>query len=196
MKQFAPRAIQLETPNYIVRSLETADITEGWQSWLADPVTANNLNARPAKLTFEELADFVRSFDRVTAHLLGIFDKCSGLLIGIRAVMIDAEQDEFLVNILVGETGARNKGARSETRDVMYRYFFEEMDLASARCSVLGTNQQILKVMDRNGWVHEHSSYKPAANREAFVELRHYRLTRDEWRRREAQRTIAEVALK
>ena len=186
-----PRTISLETPNFLVRTMELDDIGPGWQDWLKDPVTARNLNARPESLSEETLRNYVRSFDRAKAHLLGIFEKEWGRLIGLRAIYVNPETGEFLVNVLIGESDARNKGARSQSREVMYRYFFEEMDLKSAVCTVVSTNETTLKVMDRNGWVHEGSTRKPAADGQGFVELLTFRLTREEWRRKEADKTSA-----
>ncbi|MEQ1867680.1 MAG: GNAT family protein, partial [Micropepsaceae bacterium] len=177
-----PRTIRLETPNYLLRTLEPSDATASWGDWLTDPAAAQNLNARPVHMTIADIRAYVDKFDRATSHLLGIFAKETNALIGIRSIHIDWQRREFLVNVLVGESEARNKGARGETRTVMYRYFFEELGLDAARCSVLSTNAPMLDVMKRNGWLHEHISRKPEANGQGDVELHHFRLTRDAWR--------------
>lgn len=179
-----PRTISLETPHYLVRSMELSDISTGWRDWLKDPQTARNLNVRPEALSEETLRNYVGTFDRANAHLLGIFEKEIDRLIGVRAIYISHQTGEFLVNVLIGESDARNKGARSETREVIYRYFFEEMDLKSAICSVVSTNAAVLRIMDRNGWIREGASAKPSAYGLGSVELLTFRLTRDEWRRR------------
>jgi RimJ/RimL family protein N-acetyltransferase len=182
-----PRLIRLETPHYLLRTLEPDDATASWGDWLTDSAAAQNLNARPVRLSIEAIRDYVEKFDRMTAHLLGIFVKDTNALIGIRSIYVDWTQREFLVNVLVGESEARNKGARGETRTVMYRYFFEELGLDAARCSVVSTNAPMLAVMARNGWLHEHVSRKPNANGEGNVELHHFRLTRDAWRQKERE---------
>lgn len=189
-QQLAPRTIKLETPHFVVRTLETADIDPRWQEWLKDPATARNLNARPETMTEQQLQTYVQNFNRTTAHLLGIFEKDTGRLIGVRAIYIDPKRSEFLVNVLVGEKEDRNKGARKESRDVMYRYFFKEMDLQSARCAVVSTNAPVLKVMDDNGWIHEHTEHKTAADGQGFIELRHFRLTREVWQQREDEKGL------
>lgn len=188
----APRLIRLETPRYIVRTLDPADATEAWGNWLTDPATARNLNARPERMSAGAIRTYIENFDRMSAHLLGIFEKETEQLIGIRALYIDWKHREFLVNVLVGESEARNKGARGETSTVMYRYFFEDMGLEAARCSVVSTNATILNVMARNGWNQIHKDRKPAADGQGFVDLHHFRLTRDVWRRKETDRARAD----
>lgn len=186
-----PRTINLETPHYIVRTLEPADATDAWRDWLTDPATARMLNARPDQLSAEAIRAYIQRFDRTTTHLLGIFEKETARLIGVRAIYVNWPKSEFLVNILIGETEARNKGARSETRTVMYRYFFEEMGLDAACCTVLATNTPILNVVKRNGWIHERSEHKPEASGQGTVEILQFRLPRDVWRRKEIENAQA-----
>jgi RimJ/RimL family protein N-acetyltransferase len=183
------RLVRLETPRYIVRTLGTEDATETWGDWLADPTAARNLNALPKRLSAAEVRAYIEKFDRINSDLLGIIEKETGTLIGIRANYIDWKQREFLINVLVGETEARNKGARSETRTAMYRYYFEDLDLLAARCSVVATNTAMLNVTKRNGWVHERTSRKSAADGNGAVELLHFRLPRGVWRQKEIERT-------
>ena len=182
------RIITLETPDYVVRTLKAGDATEAWRAWLTDPQTARNLNARPAEMDEETVSRYVASFNRTTSHLLGIFEKKTGKLIGIRAVYVDLGRREFLVNVLIGESEARNKGARTQTRTVMYRYFFEDMGLETARCTAVADNAQILKVLEQNGWIRERTEKKTAASGDGFIQLHHFRLPRTIWRRKEAER--------
>ncbi len=179
-----PPAIHLETPNYILRTIEPDDNRGSWSDWLTDPQTARALNARPVRLSDGAFRDYVQSFDGVTRHLLGIFEKAGGRLVGVRALYIDRQRNDFLVNVIIGDKQARNKGARAETGEAMDRYFFETLGLTAARCTVVSGNDIIMRVMDREGWVLEHKESKPSASGEGLVELLHFRLTRDEWRRR------------
>ena len=186
-----PRTIRLETPHYVVRTIEPSDANESWQHWMEDPAAARNLNALPNERTADQIRDYIQRFDRITAHLLGIFDRMGpteGRLVGIRAIYVDPKSREFIVNVLIGEADARNKGARTESRDVMYRYFFETMGLACATCSVMATNAAVLKVMDDNGWILSGRAQKPAASGSGFVELRQFRLPREVWAQKEAEK--------
>jgi RimJ/RimL family protein N-acetyltransferase len=186
--QVAPRTIRLETPHYIVRTIEQSDGTDNLRGWMTDPVTVRGLNARPTAWTDKELREYVAKFDRVTSHLLGIFEKETGLLVGVRALYVNHQRKEFLVNVLIGESQARGKGARTESSEAMYRFFFTEMGMHAALCTVLSTNDAILRVMDRNGWVQVRSDLKPAANGQGFVEIREFRLSREAWKRHEGER--------
>ena len=187
------RIITLETPDYILRTLESGDATDVWRDWLIDPQTARNLNARPEPMDEEPVRNYIASFNRTTTHLLGIFTKQTGGLIGIRAVHVDLALREFLVNVLIGETGARNKGARTQTSGVMYRYFFEDMGLETARCAAVADNAQILKVLDQGGWIRARTEKKTAASGDGFVQLHHFRLLRTVWRRKEEERATDRV---
>lgn len=177
-----PRLIRLETPHYIVRTMEQGDVSDGQSDWLTDPEAAHNLNARPLRRSTEEFRAYIAGFNRTDAHLLGIFEKATNALVGMRAVYIDPNHSEFQVNVLIGNPQARGKGARTESREVVYRYFFEDMDLQFARSTVLARNEAVISGMAKRGWIHEHTSHKPDAQAEAFVELRHYRLPRKVWR--------------
>lgn len=180
----APHAIALETPDYVVRTLEPGDASEAFREWLADPDTARMLNAPTRHLSAEAVRDYIASFDRVKAHLLGIFEKATGRLVGIRAVYVNWPRREFLVNVLVGETADRNKRARAQSSDAMYRYFFEDLDLEQARATVVADNAVTLHVMQTRNWIADGRETKPNAGGEGTVELLRFRLPRDVWRKR------------
>lgn len=184
----SPVTISLETPHYLLRTLEPGDATPAWQEWMTDDVAVRNLNARPATVALDQIRDYIEKHDRTTSHILGMFEKETGRLVGVRVIYVDPAHKEFLVNVLVGEAQARGKGARSETADVIYRYFFEELGLESARCHVLASNEEIIGVMHRRGWSREHVDRVPAASGAGSVERQHFRLTRDAWRAREAKK--------
>jgi RimJ/RimL family protein N-acetyltransferase len=183
-----PRIIRLETPHHIVRTVELTDATERWCKWLLDPEAGRVLNMAPTEMSMDQLRAYIARFDRSTSHLLGIFDKQSGLLVGIRSLYIDYDTKEFLDNILIGEPDERGKFARSESTDAILPYFFEELGLESSRCTILGHNAQMLDIVVRKGWVHERTDAKPSSTGGPPVEVRHYRLTRESWRQKMRER--------
>ncbi len=184
MSPTAPRTIRLETERYIVRTLETTDATENWRRWMTDPATMRNLNINATVLSDDQIRAYIGRFDRQTSHLLGIFEKDGGRLIGIRAIYIDPDHREFLLNVLVGESDARNRGARAETLEPIFRYFFDDLDLLAVNASAVSTNEPILRKMESRGWTRLNTSTKAAANGQGPVQIHTYRLTRDQWRKR------------
>src|SRR5690242_13531654 len=95
-----PLTIHLETARFIHRTIDSGDATEDWGSWLLEPSTLKALNATPIELDVAMIRSYIATFDRKKSHLLGIFEKDSGQLIGIRAIYIDWHHREFMVNIL------------------------------------------------------------------------------------------------
>ncbi|MDZ4741258.1 MAG: GNAT family protein [Alphaproteobacteria bacterium] len=186
----SPRIIRLETPHHIVRTAELSDATQRWCKWLLDPATSRLLNAKPAEMTMENLRTYIARFDRSQSHLLGIFDKQTGLIVGIRSLYVDYVRKEFQDNILIGEPEERGKFARTESTDVIMPYFFEELGMESSRCSVLAYNSRMLEVIARKGWVLERTTMKPSAAGGPPIEVRHYRLTREVWRQKMRERQL------
>lgn len=189
-----PRTIQVKTANYVIRSVEPDDVTEGWCDWMMDERANAMLNAKPRRMTQDEIHAYVARFDRKTSHLLGIFEKATGTIIGMRVVYIEPIKREYVVNMLIGDPDARGKGARKETRFAMHNFMFEELGLEAACCTVVGDNAEMIAVLAANGWRHEHTSTKPRASGQGLVEIRHYRLTREAWRSTQADRARREQA--
>jgi RimJ/RimL family protein N-acetyltransferase len=187
-----PQNVHVETRNYVIRTLEPADATESWCDWLAEPVAQRMLNAKPQRLTIGDVRNYIASFDRVTSHILGIFEKDGGRLVGIRSLHVDPVRKEFLVNLLVGEADARGKGANRETRHAMYDFMFNKLGMIAGRCSVLAQNTGMIETIRKNGWIHEHTSRKPAADGNGFVELLHFRLLRETYVATQAERALQE----
>ena len=174
--------IRLDTSDYIVRTIDPTDDLGDWTDWLTDTDTARNLNARADRLSRNALKAYVAGFDGETSHLFGIFEKLTGRLVGVRAIYVDALHKAFYVNVLVGERNARDKGARTQSRNVVYRYFFETRGLETAYANVVATNEIVLAGMAKRGWILERTSRKAEANGAGIVDLHHFRLTRDRWR--------------
>ncbi|MBP6012425.1 MAG: hypothetical protein KBA31_09375 [Alphaproteobacteria bacterium] len=187
-----PQTIRLETQNYIVRTAEPTDATEAWCRWLLDPTAVRQLNARPTAMTMEQLTAYIKRFDRVTGHLLGIFEKVSGRIVGIRSIYVDHKTREFVDNALIGEPDARERLALRESTDALQPFFFEDLDLLAARCAILTSNARMIEFILRQRWELAHVEQCAANNGGLPIELRHFRLTRDRWRERERTRAEAQ----
>ena len=194
LKLDAPRTLSVETPHFFFRSLEEGDATESMCDWLFDSRARTNLNALSRRLAMEEVRAHIRSFDRVKAHIFGIFNKATGKLVGIREAHIDRKRGEATLATLVGEVAERGKGAQRESRYPMYQFLFEDLGVRSLVNSVVSDNTYMLNNLKNTGWVHERTSFKPRATGAGLVELHHFRLTRGEWRNVEAAKARVFVA--
>jgi RimJ/RimL family protein N-acetyltransferase len=180
----APSDIRLETAHFILRTLTADDPLERAAAWLADPAKAAMINAPARAMPVEAFRKYLASHDRVRGHLLGIFAKEGGALVGFWAVYIDWDEAEFLVNVLVGERGRVSHRAREETQMALLEHFFDVAGLKRLRCTVLARNRYVgFKLLRDCGATLEHTSWKPSATSEAFVEIHHYRADAATWHR-------------
>ena len=184
----APAKVWLDTPHYILRTIEPEDASDAWGQWLTHSETARMLNSPARAASIKDIREYIATFDGHNRHLLGIVQKDTGLLVGIRALYVDWTKREFVVNVLVGEVNARGKGAREETSEATYRYFFDLVGLEAATCTVLGHNAPILKVMHNNGWQLTGSTYRADTSGGAPIEVRSFRLSRETWARKAGEK--------
>lgn len=177
-----PFDIKIETPNYVVRTLKESDDMGDWGNWLADENTARMLNAAPQKASADELKTYVRSFDRMGRHLLGIFRRTDNRLVGIFSNYIDWPRSEFLLNLMIGDIAERKTNVRHETSWRVNRYFFEELGLKSQRASTVSTNIPAIRALEEKRWTLSGRSGKPGADGKSTVELLHYTRSREVWK--------------
>lgn len=178
----APLKIVIETPNYVVRTLEESDDIGNWGDWLNDPNTARMLNAAQRKLTAEDFKSYVRLFDRINSHLLGIFRREDGALVGMWSNYIDWDRSEFLINLIVGDIPERKTHVRHETSWRVNRYFFEQLDLKFQRATTLATNVPAIRALEEKQWTLSGRSTKVRADGQGSVEILHYSRSREVWR--------------
>lgn len=176
------RKIELETERYVLRTIEQSDAASGLGQWLLDPAAARWLNAKPRAATPAELKQYIASFDGKASHLIGVFEKDSGRLIGIYSMYVDWPRSEYLFNVLIGEADARNHGARRETRTAIHQFFMDELDLHASLATIMAGHPNIPALLQW-GWVVENRSVKPSATGGAPIEFLHLRLSRKAWHR-------------
>jgi hypothetical protein len=178
----APINIMIDTPNYVVRTLEETDDRGNWGDWLDEPNTARMLNVVPKKLAADDFKEYVRHFDRINSHLLGIFRREGGELIGMWSKYIDWERSEYLINLIIGEVPERKTHVRHETSWRVNRYFFEQLDLKFQRATTLATNIPAIRALEEKQWTLAGRTTKPSADGKGAVEILLYTRSRDVWK--------------
>lgn len=174
----APQKIRLETSHFILRSVEPADVTLKWAAWLADPAKTRTLNAKPITLSIDDIRHYLANFDHIKSHILGIFERGSGAMIGFWEVYVDWTYREFLINVMIGERGRASLDAREETQWALHSYFFDTLGLQAMRCSVVAANRVVVRALLSYDVVHEHTSHKPSVDGGVPVEIWHFKLTK------------------
>ncbi|MEQ1864708.1 MAG: GNAT family N-acetyltransferase [Micropepsaceae bacterium] len=192
--QAGATAIRLATPNFMLRTVERADVGLRWAAWLADPMKTRTLNTKPLSLSVEEIQQYLSGFDGHNSHILGIFERSTDAMIGFWEVYVDWNYREFMINILIGERGRASRNAREETQWALLKYFFDELHLDAMRCTTLSTNTLVVRLLLERGAVHEHTSRNDSATGGAPVELLHFRFTKDTWAIRKKLRQERERA--
>lgn len=179
--------LSLNSATYLLRTMEMADAELAWGRWTENPTTARLLNTTARAMTVTERRAYIAAFDSRSSYLLGIWEQSSNDLVGFWSIYVDQQRKEFLLNVLVGSSDRRHKGAIKETRHLIYQHFFEGLGMESVRCSVTGQNHQMIAFLLEHRWVREGASRKPAASGSGAVDIHHFRLTRDIWRARRAE---------
>jgi len=162
------------------------DASESWTRWARDPETSRWLNMPAREITRAEMLHYIATFDNRSRFLIGAFEKPDGRLVGFHAIYIDWARRAYLINTLIGETDARRKGARGETRLPIHAYFMETMDLDHSVCTVV-EGHPTLALMASWGWVIDGRSENPSASGGAPVGILHMRLTKEAWRLAQAK---------
>ena len=121
--------VQLETPNYRIRSLGIEDASERFIAWAADPDVKIQLNSRPREMTHQQLIDHLASFDDVSSFNLGIFSKATGLIIGFNMVLYLKVHDSAEVTIVIGDRDYWGKKVVLEVRPAIIDFLFNEVGI-------------------------------------------------------------------
>ena len=175
-------SIKLESENYFLRPLTSRDAETGWGEWLNDASTAAALNSVPRSLSGAEIAKYVEAMNNQTSYLFGVFEKATDHLVGVWTIYVDNRTREFLLNVLMSPLYGRNKGALTETREPLYKFFFIDLDLQAARANVMASNVYMLQRLKRQPWTLEHRSHTRAAGtQDAHAEVCHFRMTKAAW---------------
>jgi RimJ/RimL family protein N-acetyltransferase len=176
--------INIDTPNFVMRSLSAHDATAAWGAWFDDPEVAEALNLPRRRRSKEEMEAYVASFDQRHDLLLGIFERSTDLLVGILTVYVNWAQRAFLANTVVGEAPFRGRGVMMELTPPFRDYFFETRGLEVMVANALARNAPIRAYLEKTGWTLVRTAKRQVKSVAdgTMLDLCSYSLTRDAWR--------------
>lgn len=118
--------IRLETANYIVRSIEHADVNEDYRDWTHDQEIMAGVNSAPTNMTIEDMHKYVDRFDNRNSFHFGIFDKNAGnRMIGFYVIYRDRRHNLAQTNVVIGDKNYWGKAVVLETRSAVLDFLFD-----------------------------------------------------------------------
>ena len=119
-------SIRLETENYVVRSIEHADVNEDYRDWTHDQEIMAGVNSSPTEMTIEDMHKYVDRFDNRNSFHFGIFDKNAGnKMIGFYVIYRDRRHNLAQTNVVIGNKDYWGKAAVLETRSAVLDFLFD-----------------------------------------------------------------------
>ena len=178
------RIVELHADKYLIRTIEPADASERWASWMSEPETRHMLNLPARSWGKPDIVKYIGTFDQRSCLLLGIFEKSSGLHVGVMTVDINYATRQFLVNLLIGEPEYRHKGVTTSIALPYREYFFETLGLDTALASVLARNAPMIRHLRKSGWQLDQTLTRNARSNATgeMLDVCLFSLSREAWR--------------
>ena len=182
-KKLTGEPLEITTERFELRSLTASDITPHWISWLNDPEILAPLNTLPRNHTAQSLADQFTDYDNWNHYQIGIFDRDSGLHIGLHEMNLNRKSGVMQVNVLIGDKAWWGKGVVAETRNALLDHFFYEQGIKQAYGTPLARNYRMIFNYKNQGWKVDKVLEGSIVSRKTGDKLDQYRfvMTREDW---------------
>jgi [ribosomal protein S5]-alanine N-acetyltransferase len=148
----------LETPRLILRTMNAADASDRYLSWMRDPIVNQYLESRfSLPECTQDLITFIENMNATPDSLLcGIFLREDLRHIGnIKVGPIVTRHARSEIGYLIGDREVWGKGYASEAISEICRYGFEELELAKITAGVYENNTSSAKALLKAGFMHE-----------------------------------------
>ncbi len=120
--------LELETENYIVRSMTAQDITEDYTAWWNDDELMEGLARARAPVSRAQHQRRVASqFDNRKRFHLGIYDRNLSLLLGFITIFANPFHRTASTNVIIGNRAYWGRNIVLEVRGEVIRFIFEEL---------------------------------------------------------------------
>jgi RimJ/RimL family protein N-acetyltransferase len=148
----------LETPRLILRTMNAADASDRYLSWMRDPIINQYLESRfSLPECTQDLIAFIEYMNAAPDSLLcGIFLREDVRHIGnIKIGPVVTRHARSEIGYLIGDREAWDNGYASEAIREICRYGFEELELEKITAGVYENNTSSAKALLKAGFVHE-----------------------------------------
>jgi [ribosomal protein S5]-alanine N-acetyltransferase len=178
--------VRLETKNYIVRTLTAQDASDNWLRWSRDPDIMKPINTPVIEMNREQLQNYIRTFDRRSRYVFGIFDKATDEHVGFYQLKVSPLQRTVTFNVLIGQKSHWGRNAVLETREALLEFFFEQRGIEKAIGMPLVRNFPMIYNYKAQGWRLEGvlRGHCRSASEEKRLDQYQFGLLRSEWHAR------------
>ena len=121
--------VRLETPRFIVRSLEMKDVSERMARWASDPEIMELVAPDAGPMTVLQLKRQIKGFNNKASFILGIFNRDDALHIGNYRVYCNPKNRSAQTNVVIGDRAFWGQGVAIETRAAILDFLFSPMNI-------------------------------------------------------------------
>jgi RimJ/RimL family protein N-acetyltransferase len=186
MSMMRKRPVHLKTERFLLRNLAVNDASERYLAWAADGDVMGPLNVKPIRMTREQLAAYISSFDGMTRFLIGIFARVESIHIGFYVVEVDSSHDVASFNVVIGDKEYWGKKVVIETRPALVDHFFDDRGVAKIIGLPLARNIPAIFNYKAEGWRLEgvFKAHRKSITDGKRLDQMQFAMLKDEWRAR------------
>jgi [ribosomal protein S5]-alanine N-acetyltransferase len=151
----AGKPVKFETKRFYIRSIAIDDVDEQYLSWWNDARVQESLNARARGWTIVNARRHVSKFNNKNTFHLGLFRKDPAELVGFVALFVNSQNDNAVINIVIGNKKYWGSGVPKEASTVIFPFVFEELKVNKLKSEVNSSNRSSLKATKDLGFIEE-----------------------------------------
>lgn len=142
----------IRTARLLITPFTEGHITARYLGWLNDKVLLRYSEQRHRHHTHESCLRYLRSFDDSPNYFWAIEEQQSGLgHIGNISAYVDENNQVADIGILIGESGAQQKGYGLEAWRAVCAFLIEELGMRKISAGTVTANAAMLTIMQRAG---------------------------------------------
>jgi RimJ/RimL family protein N-acetyltransferase len=178
------RPVRLTTPRFLLRSLLPGDASDRYLSWAADSEVMGPLNVPVIRMTRQQLAAYIGSFDGITRFLIGIFSQNDNRHIGFYMIETDPIHCIANFNVVIGDKEFWGKKVVLETRPVLLDHFFKHRGIEKIFGQPLARNIPAIFNYKAEGWQLEGvlRGHRKSMTDGKRLDQMQFAMLKDEWR--------------
>lgn len=180
--------VRLETPNFIIRSMEPEDVDDRFVSWFADENYMHRMGSNTRR-SRDEVVRHINRMNNSRDFLLGIFARDTALVGGWFRVYHEVAIRRAKLNILIGEKLNRGRRNIGEMNLAIHDFMFDDLRVRKVFTTVYGHNIHSRRLLERSGYQVEGQLRQHGVTEDgAWVDIFYYGMLPSDWR------TFREVA--